>query len=82
MGGRQEQEGWQMADKPRQETARVVFRQFLVGSGKSDFIGDIFVLNAFSLQMLCLIGESFDAESALVNGAVVNVRNRVRRSNS
>ena len=28
-------------------------------------------------QMLCLIGESFDGESVLVNGAVVNVRNRV-----
>ena len=27
--------------------------------------------------MLCLIGESFDGESVLVNGAVVNVRNRV-----
>jgi len=26
--------------------------------------------------MLCLIGESFDGESVLVNGAVVNVRNR------
>ena len=30
-------------------------------------------------QMLCLIGESFDGESVIVNGAVVNVRNRVRR---
>ena len=28
--------------------------------------------------MLCLIGESFDGESVIVNGAVVNVRNRVR----
>ena len=26
--------------------------------------------------MLCLIGESFDGESVIVNGAVVNVRNR------
>ena len=31
----------------------------------------------YRLQMLCLIGESFDGESVLVNGAVVNVRNRV-----
>ena len=30
-------------------------------------------------QMLCLIGESFDGESVLVNGAVVNVRNRVTK---
>ena len=29
--------------------------------------------------MLCLIGESFDGESVLVNGAVVNVRNRVTK---
>lgn len=27
--------------------------------------------------MLCLIGETFDTESLLVNGAVVNVRNKV-----
>ena len=36
-------------------------------------------LDNFWLEvMLCLIGESFDGESVLVNGAVVNVRNRVR----
>ena len=35
-------------------------------------------LDNFWLEvMLCLIGESFDGESVLVNGAVVNVRNRV-----
>jgi len=34
-------------------------------------------LDNFWLEvMLCLIGESFDSESVLVNGAVVNVRNR------
>jgi translation initiation factor 4E len=34
-------------------------------------------LDNFWLEvMLCLIGESFDGESVLVNGAVVNVRNR------
>ena len=32
--------------------------------------------------MLCLIGESFDGESVLVNGAVVNVRNRVTKISS
>ena len=35
------------------------------------------MLKCFLPQMLCLIGESFDGESVLVNGAVVNVRNRV-----
>ena len=35
------------------------------------------MLKLFLPQMLCLIGESFDGESVLVNGAVVNVRNRV-----
>jgi len=34
-------------------------------------------LDNFWLEvMLCLIGESFDGESVIVNGAVVNVRNR------
>jgi len=34
-------------------------------------------LDNFWLEvMLCLIGETFDSESILVNGAVVNVRNR------
>jgi len=34
-------------------------------------------LDNFWLEvMLCLIGETFDTESVLVNGAVVNVRNR------
>ena len=37
------------------------------------------VEKAPSPQMLCLIGESFDGESVLVNGAVVNVRNRVTK---
>jgi len=37
-------------------------------------------LDNFWLEvMLCLIGESFDGESVLVNGAVVNVRNRVTK---
>ena len=35
------------------------------------------ISDCFIPQMLCLIGESFDGESVLVNGAVVNVRNRV-----
>ena len=45
VGGRQEQEGRTMAYKPRQETARVVFRQFLVGSGKICFPCDICDVN-------------------------------------
>ena len=31
--------------------------------------------------MLCLIGETFESESVMVNGAVVNVRPRVRMIN-
>ena len=38
---------------------------------------ELLILKVVTLQMLCLIGESFDGESVLVNGAVVNVRNRV-----
>ena len=38
---------------------------------------ELLILKDVTLQMLCLIGESFDGESVLVNGAVVNVRNRV-----
>ena len=34
VGGREEQEGRAVADQPRQETTSVVFRQFLVRSGK------------------------------------------------
>ena len=37
------------------------------------------LIKIFEFQMLCLIGESFDGESVLVNGAVVNVRNRVTK---
>ena len=68
-----------MADQFGQETASVVFRQFLVRSGQYCWNKPriINVLIIIKLQMLCLIGESFDGESVLVNGAVVNVRNRV-----
>ena len=54
-----------------------MFRQFLVGSGELLLFRDVLQIIDNLLQMLCLIGESFDAESVLVNGAVVNVRNRV-----
>ena len=50
VGGREEQEGRAVADQPRQETTSVVFRQFLVRSGKFFYL-DNFWLEVVSISI-------------------------------